>query len=111
MPKFEIVSFTEIRTKVPAKLLPLVKSFKGHIEKLKKDEAGRLILEKGDDPKDIRRALKAATLSLNKRIRFLRGEDTAVTFCLQGRKRRRKTKPETTAGGKTKSSKPKEKTA
>jgi hypothetical protein len=37
-----------------------------NLEKLLADQGGRLTLEKGDDPKDLRRALKAAASSLNR---------------------------------------------
>jgi hypothetical protein len=51
------------------------------MEKLQADQGGRLTLEKGDDPKDLRRALKAAAGSLNRRIRFpFQGEEGAVSF-------------------------------
>jgi hypothetical protein len=42
----------------------------GETEKLTTDQGGRLTLEKGDDPGDLRKALKAAAGSLNRRIRF-----------------------------------------
>jgi NifU-like N terminal domain len=38
--------------------------------KLAADVGGKLVLEKGADPKDLRKALKAAAGSLNRRIRF-----------------------------------------
>jgi hypothetical protein len=60
------------------------------MEKLSADQGGRLTLEKGDDPKELRRALKAAAGSLNRRIRFpFRGEDGAVSFYLEKARGRR----------------------
>ena len=50
--------------------MPLVEEYRDKLEKLSADEGGRLTLEKGDDAKDLRRALKAAATSLNRRIRF-----------------------------------------
>jgi hypothetical protein len=88
--KFDVVPLGELKTRLPAKLLPLVEEFKGHLEKLKADQGGRLTLEKGDDPKDLRRALKAAAGSLGRRIRFpFRGEEGALSFYLVGRSGRR----------------------
>ncbi len=90
MAKFETMPIGELKHRLPAKLLPLVEEFKGHLEKLKVDQGGRLTLEKGDDPKDLRRALKAAAGSLNRRIRFpFRGEEGALSFYLVGRSGRR----------------------
>lgn len=42
----------------------------GELEKLDADQGGRLVLEKGDDLKDLRRVLKAAAASLNRCVRF-----------------------------------------
>ena len=54
----------------------MVEGCKDKLEKLSADQGGKLVAEKGDDPKDLRRALKAAAGSLNRRIRFpFRGED------------------------------------
>lgn len=90
MAKFETIPITELKTRLPAKLMPLVEEFREKLEKLRPDQGGRLTLEKGDDPKDLRRALKAAAASLNRRIRFpFRGEEGAVSFYLEGRRGRR----------------------
>jgi hypothetical protein len=90
MAKFETVPLGELRTRLPAKLLPLVEEYRGHLEKLKADQGGRLTLEKGDDPKELRRALKAAATSLNRRIPFpFRGEEGTLSFYLMGRSGRR----------------------
>ena len=71
----------ELKTRLPAKLLSLVEEFKEKFGKLAPDQGGRLTLEKGDDPKDLRRALKAAAGSLNRRIRFqFRGEEGSLSF-------------------------------
>jgi hypothetical protein len=68
-------------SRLPAKLLPLVEEYKDRIEKLSCDQGGKLVLEKGDDPKELRRALKAAAGSLNRRIRFpFRGGEGALSF-------------------------------
>jgi len=68
--KFEFVPLIELKTRLPAKLMPLVEEYREKLEKLNADHGGRLVLEKGDDPKDLRKALKAAAGSLNRRIRF-----------------------------------------
>jgi ethanolamine utilization microcompartment shell protein EutL len=51
---------------------------------------GKLVLEKGDDPKDLRKALKVAAAALNRRVRFpFRGEEGSISFYLvrtRGRK-------------------------
>ncbi len=76
MAKFETVPIGDLKHRLPAKLLPLVEEYKDKLEKLSADQAGKLVLERGDDPKELRRALKAAAGSLNRRIRFpFRGED------------------------------------
>jgi len=100
MAKFETVPLTELKTRLPAKLQPLVEEFKEKLEKLGTDQGGRLTLEKGDDPKDLRKALKVAAASLNRRIRFpFRGEDGAVSFYLE-KARRRRAKAEAAPRGK-----------
>jgi hypothetical protein len=58
--KFEIVPVAELKTRLPAKLLPLVEEYKEKLDKLDADQRGRLTLEKGDDAKDLRKAIKAA---------------------------------------------------
>jgi hypothetical protein len=89
--KFETVPLAELKTRLPAKLIPLVEDYKERLEKLPGDQGGRLVLEKGDDAKDLRRALKAAAGSLNRRIRFpFRGEEGALSFYLVGRSGRRR---------------------
>jgi hypothetical protein len=76
MAKFEVVALMELKTRLPAKLLPLVEEYRGKLEKLSADQGARLTLEKGDDPKDLRKALKAAAGALNRRVRFpFRGEE------------------------------------
>lgn len=90
MAKFETIPLGELKTRLPAKLLPLVEEYKDKLEKLNADQGGRLTLEKGDDAKDLRRALKAAAGSLGRRIRFpFRGEEGALSFYLEGRRGRR----------------------
>jgi hypothetical protein len=90
MAKFETVPIGELKHRLPAKLLPLVEEYRDKLEKLSADQGGRLTLEKGDDPKDLRRALKAAATSLNRRIRFpFRGEDGSLSFYLEARRGRR----------------------
>ncbi|MBI3454857.1 MAG: hypothetical protein HY002_03585 [Candidatus Rokubacteria bacterium] len=100
MAKFETVRLAELKTRLPAKLMPLVEEYKEKLEKLPADQGGRLVLEKGDDAKDLRRALKAAAGSLNRRIRFpFRGEEGAVSFHLE-KPRGRRPKAEAATGGK-----------
>jgi hypothetical protein len=90
MAKFETVPIAELKTRLPAKLLPLVEEYKEKLEKLSAEQGGKLVLEKGDDPKDLRKALKAAAGSLNRRIRFpFRGEEGALSFYLEGKRGRR----------------------
>jgi hypothetical protein len=81
MAKFETVALLELKTRLPAKLLPLVEEYREKLEKLSADQGGRLVLEKGDDAKDLRKALKAAAGALNRRVRFpFRGEEGSVSF-------------------------------
>ncbi len=94
MAKFETVPLAELKTRLPAKLMPLVEEYKAKLEKLPSDQGGKLVLEKGDDPKELRRALKAAATSLNRRIRFpFRGEDGSLSFYLEGKRGRRGRRP------------------
>jgi hypothetical protein len=92
MAKFEVVALVELKTRLSAKLMPLVEDYREKFEKLSANQGGKLVFEKGDDPKDLRKALKAAATSLNRRIRFpFRGEDGSVSFYLEkprGRKSR-----------------------
>ena len=79
MAKFETVPIGELKHRLPAKLLPLVEEYREKLEKLSADQGGRLTLEKGDDSKDLRRALKAAAGTPGRRIRFpFRGEDAVL---------------------------------
>jgi hypothetical protein len=88
--KFETVPIGGLKHRLPAKLLPLVEEYKEKLAKLSADQGAKLVLEKGDDAKDLRKALKAAANSLNRRIRFpFRGEEGAVSFYLVGRRGRR----------------------
>jgi hypothetical protein len=101
MAKFETVPIGELKHRLPAKLLPLVEEYRDRLEKLSGDQGGRLTLEKGDDAKELRRALKAAAGSLNRRIRFpFRGEEGSLSFYLEGQRgRRRKTEAGEGAAG------------
>jgi hypothetical protein len=99
MAKFETVPIGELKHRLPAKLLPLVEEYKDKLEKLPADQGGRLALEKGDDAKELRRALKAAASSLNRRIRFpFRGEEGALSFYLEAKRGRRARRPRSEAG-------------
>ena len=99
MAKFETVPLAELKHRLPAKLLPLVEEYREHLEKLRPDQGGRLTVEKGDDAKDLRKALKAAATSLNRRIRFpFRGEDGSLSFYLEGKRGRRGRRAGTEAG-------------
>ena len=93
MAKFETVPLAELKSRLPAKLLPMVEEFKEKLHKLGGDQGGKLVLEKGDEAKDLRKALKAAAASLNRRVRFpFRGEEGSVSFYLEkprGRKGKR----------------------
>jgi hypothetical protein len=44
--KFETVPLAELKTRLPAELLPLVEEFKEKLEKLAADQGGRLVPEK-----------------------------------------------------------------
>ena len=94
MAKFETVPIGELKHRLPAKLLPLVEEYREKMEKLTADQGGRLTLEKGDDPKELRRALKAAATAVNRRIRFpFRGEEGPLSFYLEGQRGRRRKRP------------------
>jgi hypothetical protein len=100
MAKFETVPIGELKHRLPAKLLPLVEEYRDKLEKLSADQGGRLTLEKGDDAKELRRALKAAAGTLNRRIRFpFRGEDGSLSFYLEGKRGRRGRRPRGESGG------------
>ena len=88
MAKFETVPLAELKTRIPAKLLPMVEDFKEHLAKLKSDQGSRLVLEKGDDPKDVRRALKAAVTAMERSAFAFpsAGKIEAVSFYLEGRR-------------------------
>ena len=60
MAKCEVVALAELKTRLPAKLQPLVEEYRDKLEKLSASQGGKLVLEKGDDAKDLRKALKAA---------------------------------------------------
>jgi hypothetical protein len=94
MAKFETVPIGELKTRLPAKLLPLVEEYREKLETLSAEQGGKLVLEKNDDPKDLRKALKAAAGSLNRRIRFpFRGEEGSLSFYLEGKRGRRGRRP------------------
>jgi hypothetical protein len=100
MAKFETVPIGELKHRLPAKLLPLVEEYREKLEKLSADQGGRLTLEKGDDAKELRRALKAAATSLNRRIRFpFRGEEGSLSFYLEGKRGRRGRRAKGESGG------------
>jgi hypothetical protein len=100
MAKFEVVALAELKTRLPAKLLPLVEEYKEKLEKLSASQGAKLVLEKGDDAKDLRKALKAAATSLNRRIRFpFRGEDGSLSFYLEGQRGRRRGRARKTESG------------
>ena len=91
MAKFETVPIGELKHRLPAKLLPLVEEYREKLEKLTAEQGGRLTLEKGDDAKELRRALKAAAAAVNRRVRFpFRGEEGALSFYLEGQRGRRR---------------------
>lgn len=91
MAKFETVPIGELKHRLPAKLLPLVEEYREKLEKLTAEQGGRLTLEKGDDAKELRRALKAAAAAVNRRVRFpFRGEEGSLSFYLEGQRGRRR---------------------
>ena len=90
MAKFETVPLVELKTRLSAKLLPLVEEYREKLGKLGAEQGAKLVLEKGDDPKDLRKAVKAAASLLNRRIRFpFRGEEGSLSFYLEGKRGRR----------------------
>ena len=77
-----------------------MEEYREKLEKLSADQGGRLTLEKGDDAKELRRALKAAAGALNRRIRFpFRGEDGSLSFYLEAKRGRRARRPRGEGGG------------
>jgi hypothetical protein len=58
--RLEVVPVAELKTRLSAKLVPLVEEYKDKLTNRAADVGGKLVLEKGDDPKDLRKALKAA---------------------------------------------------
>jgi hypothetical protein len=101
MAKFEVVALVELKTRLPAKLLPLVEEYREKLEKLSASQGGKLVLEKGDDAKDLRKALKAAAGALNRRVRFpFRGEEGSVSFYLEKPRGRRPKKAAAVVPGK-----------
>ena len=49
MAKFETVPLMELKTRLPAKLLPLVEEYKEKLEKPQADQGAKLVLEKGGE--------------------------------------------------------------
>ena len=47
MAKFETVPLTELKTHLPAQLMPLVENYKVKLGKLDTNQGGKLVLEKG----------------------------------------------------------------
>jgi hypothetical protein len=112
MAKFETVPIGELKHRLPAKLLPLVEEYREKLEKLSADQGGRLTLEKGDDAKELRRALKAAAGALNRRIRFpFRGEDGSLSFYLEGKRGRQGRRAKSESGTPKKRGRPRKATA
>lgn len=106
MAKFETVPIGELKHRLPAKLLPLVEEYREKLEKLTVEQGARLTLEKGDDAKELRRALKAAAGTPNRRIRFpFRGEDGSLSFYLE-KPRGRRSKREPAAPGRRRRGRP-----
>ena len=80
MAKFEAVPLSDVRPAVPAEV---VEEMKRYVDELNLDQAGRLTLEKGEDPKALRKAVRAAAAALGRRVRFPRtSEKGVVTFYL-----------------------------
>jgi hypothetical protein len=55
-----------LKHRLPAKLLPLVEEYLEKLEKLTAEQGRRLTPEKGYDPKELRRVLKAAATTLHR---------------------------------------------
>ncbi|MBI3089380.1 MAG: hypothetical protein HYY96_01835 [Candidatus Tectomicrobia bacterium] len=88
--KFEPVPLAELKTKIPAELLPMVDELKGYLAGLANDQGGRITLDDDEDPGKVKKALKAAAASLYKGVRFpFRGERSAVSFYLEEARKRR----------------------
>jgi len=106
MAKFETVPLAELKYRLPGKLMPLVEEYREKLGKPGANLGAKLVLEKGDDVKDLRKALKAAAGSLNRRIRFpFRGEEGAVSFYLE-KPRGRRPKSEPAAPGRRRRGRP-----
>lgn len=45
MAKFETIPVSELKTRIPGKLLPLVEDYRTHLEKLSSDQGGRVVIE------------------------------------------------------------------
>jgi hypothetical protein len=90
VPKFEVVPLAEVKRRISPELQALIEQAKEDLEKLRPEQAGRYKLEKGDDAKSLRKAVKLAAASLNRSVRFpRRGEEGMLSFYLdEGRKRR-----------------------
>jgi hypothetical protein len=83
------------------------------LQKLTAEQGGRLTLEKGDDAKELRRALKAAAAAVNRRVRFpFRGEEGSLSFYLEGQRgRRRGRRPKAEAGAPKRRGRPRKATS
>jgi hypothetical protein len=98
VPKFEAVPLAEVKTRISPELQALVEQAKEDLEKLRPDQAGRYKLEKGDEAKSLRKAVKLAAASLNRSVRFpRRGEEGVLSFYLDAGRRRRGRPPKTEA--------------
>lgn len=113
MAKFETVPIGELKHRLSAKLLPLVEEYREKLEKLTAEQGGRLTLEKGDDAKELRRALKAAAAAVSRRVRFpFRGEEGSLSFYLEGQRgRRRGRRPKAEAGAPKRRGRPRKATS
>jgi hypothetical protein len=68
-----------------------VEEYREKLEKLTAEQGGRLTHDKGNDPKELHRALKAAAAAVNRRVRFpYRGEEGSLSFYLEGQRGRRR---------------------
>jgi hypothetical protein len=54
MAKFEVVALAELKTRLPAKLQPLVEEYRDKLEKLSASQGRKLVPEKGTTRKDSR---------------------------------------------------------
>jgi hypothetical protein len=96
MARIEAVPMDELRTRLPARLLPIAAQYAVELRTIvaNDEQGGRLVFDDSEDTTDARKTLKVAAALLGLRITFpFRGEEGMVSFYLEkprARRRRRK---------------------